>query len=131
MPEQQAADVLVVEDQEAIRLMMRAILEGAGFVVREAVTGEAAVEVFRQHAGSIGLAVLDRHLPGMDGIATARVLRQQDPELPLCFMTGNALANQSAEIAELGPIAVLPKPFKIGDLVLVVRNALRHGPQAF
>ena len=64
--------VLVVDDNEALRGIVREVLEAAGYVVLEALDGASALERAASHPGSVHLLLTDLVLPGMDGVALAK-----------------------------------------------------------
>jgi CheY-like chemotaxis protein len=103
--------ILVVEDDVSIQHMFQVALEGAGFIVWLAATGERALELLQQHGTSITLAVLDVQIDGpLDGPQTALALRQLRPDLPFCFMSGNAGLYTAEQLLALGAAHVFPKP---------------------
>src|SRR6266550_4566931 len=94
-----AARVLVVEDDEATRGALRALLDDAGYVCDEVGDGERAVAVMRD--ARFDLVLLDLGLPGMSGAEVHRQLRQ-DPRtrfLPIVFLTAHS--DRQAKLAEL------------------------------
>ena len=76
-----AKTVLVIEDEEAIRSVIRAFLEDAGYTVVQAADGEAGVAQFR--ACRPDLVLLDVMLPKLDGFAVCKILRQES-RTPIC-----------------------------------------------
>src|SRR5436189_3746243 len=112
-----AARVLVVEDDEATRGALHALLDDAGYVCDEVADGERAVAVMRD--ARFDLVLLDLGLPGMSGADVHRHLRQ-DPRtrfLPIVFLTAHT--DRKAKLAELeaGADAYLAKPYD-GDVLL-------------
>src|SRR5256712_14199765 len=106
-----AARVLVVEDDEATRGALRALLDDAGYVCDEASDGERAVAAMRD--APFDLVVLDLGLPGMSGADVHRQLRR-DPRtrfLPIVFLTAHS--NRQARLAalEAGAEGFIPQPF--------------------
>ena len=80
--------VLLVEDEAAVRAVVAWQLEGMGYRVLTASSGEEAWQVFRQHGDTVALVVLDLVMPGMGGAALYRLLRQANPELPVIVLSG-------------------------------------------
>ena len=118
-----AARVLVVEDEPVLREAVAAALEAAGFVVLAAADGrdlDAAVARFRPDA-----AVLDISLPGPDGLALARRLRELG-EVAVVFATArDAVPDRLAGFAA-GADDYLVKPFVLAELVARLRAVLRR-----
>jgi two-component system KDP operon response regulator KdpE len=117
--------VLVVDDQPAIRHILRLSLERQGIPVWGAADGETALELFREQREAIGLVLLDVRLPGMSGPETLRTLRDLDAALPCCFMSGGAGPYTEADLLELGALHFFAKPFALNVVTEVVRNLLK------
>ncbi len=121
--------VLVVEDEQDIRELVRFHLEQEGYAVREAETGEAGLEqVASEHPA---LVVLDLMLPGTDGLEVCRRLRAAEATrtLPVIMLTARAEEVDRVLGLELGADDYVTKPFSPRELVARVRAVLRrtHG----
>jgi diguanylate cyclase (GGDEF)-like protein len=121
-----APRVLVVEDDEATRGALRALLDDAGYVCDEASDGERAVEAMRD--APFDLVVLDLGLPGMSGADVHRQLRR-DPRtrfLPIVFLTAHA--DRQVKLAELeaGAEDFITKPYDADELLARVGAAVRR-----
>jgi CheY-like chemotaxis protein len=85
--------------------------------------GAQAVEVYRSRPGAFALVLIDLHMPGMDGPATLEALRQIDPSVHCCLISGNPEA--LARVACLpGVTGLLEKPFQPDLFVATVRVAM-------
>jgi response regulator NasT len=117
--------VLVAEDETVTRLDVRALLEGAGYVVcAEARDGLEAVDLARRFRPD--LVVMDVRMPHLDGIAAARRIREERP-VPIVMLTAHDQAELVAAAADAGVFGYLVKPFREEDLVPAVRAAqARH-----
>src|SRR6516162_5053147 len=82
--------VLVADDEEVVRSLLRAALPRLGFRPLLAADGDEALRLYREHAADVRAALLDVLMPGRDGPATLAALRGLRPSLPCCFMTGDA-----------------------------------------
>jgi CheY-like chemotaxis protein len=80
--------VLLAEDEPTVRLLMKRVLERAGFAVLVATSGEEALEMARAHGGAIDALVTDVIMPGMGGGELSRRLRRDHPELPVLHVSG-------------------------------------------
>ena len=116
--------VLVVEDEEAVRLIVRRVLRDQGYTILEARDGNEALRICAQKGDSIHLVLSDVIMPGMGGRELSRALAVSRPALPILFMSGY---NDDGELTgtggELGP-GVLAKPFTSETLARQVREAL-------
>jgi len=110
--------VLVVDDQEPFRLAARGVVElTAGFeVVGEAASGEDAVRAAR--ALSPDLVLMDVVLPGMDGLAATRLIKNDDAEVVVLLLSTYDLAGFQAQVEACGAAAYVPKS-AFGSDVLV------------
>lgn len=104
-------EVLLVEDDEAVRRMLGLALRAHGFGLTLAAGGEEAVGLYRRLRGAIDLVLMDVQMPGMDGPQTMAALRQIDPEVRCCFMSGHTGRYTADELLRQGAAAVIAKPF--------------------
>jgi len=114
--------VLLVEDEDPVRVVIAALLGRHGYRVIEAATPDSALEVFPRHADAIELLLTDIVMPEMNGPALARRLIAAKPGLRILFISGNA---EAAKSALSGPnISFLAKPFRASVLTGKVRELL-------
>ena len=116
--------ILVVEDQEDNRRILRDLLNSAGYEIAEAVTGTEGVSM----AGSErpDLILMDIQLPGIDGYEATRRIKA-DPELreiPLVVVTSYALSGDDAKAFAAGCDGYVTKPFSPRKLLAKVRELL-------
>lgn len=113
------ATILVVDDEPAIRTLLRQVLEGAGYNVLEAEDGEKAIALA---TAETDLVITDLVMPDREGLETIRLLRKQKPDLKIIAMSG-AFHGEFLEVAEkLGAVATLAKPIRPNDLLKTVRE---------
>jgi CheY-like chemotaxis protein len=115
----------VAEDEPIIRELLELMLEGLGFPVWLAADGQEAVGLYRQHRDEIAAAVLDLHMPRLDGPATLHALRGLDPQVGCVFITGHPGDYDEAALLALGAVAVLRKPFLPEELDTALRRLPR------
>lgn len=123
------ARILVVDDDPAIRSVMRRCLALDGHDMEEAATGREALTVFR--AAPVDLVITDLYMPDMDGLEFTRRLVQEFVGTKVVAMSGGALqrpADVLAVASQLGAMATLVKPFSVAELRAVVQRALQ-GPE--
>src|SRR5262245_14996227 len=80
--------VLVVDDEQLVLNMVADALSALGFRVWRATGGAEAIEVVRRHAGDIGAALVDLHMPGMGGEDVLAALQNSGAGMPVCLMGG-------------------------------------------
>ncbi len=122
-PDRAAAQglVIVVDDEESLRELLRLVLRSNGYAVQTAAGGEQALGLYRQCAGAAPLVLLDRKMPGLDGMETLAALREIDPQVRCCLMTGDSAGYTDEELAALGVACVLHKPFRLDEVIQVAR----------
>jgi CheY-like chemotaxis protein len=116
--------ILLVEDAQRVRAVVREILEMSGYVVLEARHGAEALEISNRHAGAIHLLVTDVVMPQMSGRELAQRLATLRPELKVLYMSGytdDAIVRHGVLASG---IAFLSKPFTPDALALKVREVL-------
>jgi CheY-like chemotaxis protein len=115
---------LIVEDSDAIRALLRQMLEGDSIEVIEASNGNQALELLRSDA-AVGLVFLDMNMPGLSGLETLRCIRSEPAwaELPVIVLTGGA-ADAALAAKELGAAGWLQKPMRSEAIIRVARNFL-------
>ncbi|WP_459747365.1 response regulator [Pseudomonas sp. 3A(2025)] len=118
--------VLVVEDEEAVRMLVVDALRELGYSTRQASDGAGAITRL-QDSGRIDLLVTDVGLPGLNGRQLAEIARQFRPELKVLFMTGYAGNPQDHEELQANGMDMLIKPFNVDDLAARVRGMLGAG----
>jgi PAS domain S-box-containing protein len=118
------ARILVVEDDEVTRAMMRGALLSEGYGVIDAQDGRSALRLVRDESPS--LVVLDCKLPDMDGFEVGRQMRAMVPDLPVIAVTGWAPAYE-ARVLTAGFLDVLVKPVERSRLIEVVERHVGRG----
>ncbi len=122
--EQQLATVLLVDDEDAIRLGLAAALDRASFHVIEASDGVEALKMVEAHSPDI--IVLDILMPGMDGREVCRRLRQEENWTPVIMLTQIEATGEKISSLEEGADDYLNKPFDSYELIARIRALLRR-----
>jgi DNA-binding response OmpR family regulator len=108
--------VLVVEDDESLRRLVRDCLERAGYLVVAVGDGVLGLAEFKRHPW-IGMLLTDVQMPNMDGIRLAQHVKELDKGLPILFMSGTAPETDCG-------YGCLQKPFGFAELVARVQTIL-------
>ncbi|SRR5579871_1885427 len=117
--------ILVVDDDGDVRGLLQVVLGRHGFVVWEAAAGLQALEVYQEWGSSIDLVLLDVRMPGLDGPQTLVGLRQLNPALCCCFMTGDAGCYTPEELIARGAVYVFQKPFRPFEVAQLLWQLVR------
>ena len=119
--------ILVVDDEAAIRRLLRTSLPPQGFAVEEAASGGEALEQMARSQPD--LVILDLGLPDMDGVEVIRKIRSAGSKLPILVLSSRGDERGKVEALELGADDYVTKPFGMAELVARIRTALRHRVQ--
>jgi DNA-binding response OmpR family regulator len=115
--------ILTVEDDDRIRSGIKMALEGEGWAVTEAATGEAALELIEEDEPE--LILLDLMLPGMSGFDVVRTVRARS-DVPIVIVTARVDSHDVVTGLEAGADDYVRKPFVLGELLARVRASLRR-----
>jgi DNA-binding NtrC family response regulator len=116
--------ILVVEDEDALRDLLRGVLGEKGYGVQTAGDGEEALSLYRLHQESIGAVLLDLDLPKMSGQDLLSKIQQMNPDVKVIITSGCPEEGLASETAGCRANALLPKPYTVDAVLRVVRNAL-------
>lgn len=103
--------VLVVEDEDVIRLLVKKSLVGAGYDVVTAADGPSAIAQLERD--SFDAVITDKNLPAPDGVVVARTARQRNPQAAIIIITAYASKNAAEELLDIGIDEHLSKPFEL------------------
>ena len=117
----QQPTILIVDDDESLRLLCRVNLELEGYNVLEAQSVAAAEDAIG--AGTVDLFLLDIHVGADDGLALMRSLREREHGAPVVLFTGSAVFDAETMAEADG---IVPKPFRLEQLLDVVRRLAPH-----
>lgn len=117
--------ILVIDDENDVRVLAQAALEAEGHTVRVAADGVEGMRIARREP--LDLVVTDLVMPEKEGIETIHDLRQEFPDLPIIAISGGGRAGADVYLdtaAELGADVILQKPFAMAALASAVRQLL-------
>ncbi len=119
------ARVLVIDDDEGLRTLMKAMLEGTGHQVVEATDGAEGLRMFEKQRADV--VITDINMPGMDGHEVITTFRKRHPGVPIVAISGGGSASKDdllMNAAALGAVEVITKPFEFQQFVGAVGRAL-------
>ncbi|MFQ5898727.1 MAG: response regulator [Candidatus Methylomirabilia bacterium] len=116
--------ILMIEDQEDNRRILRDLLTSAGYQMIEAVTGEEGVTLAEAHRPD--LILMDIQLPGLDGYEATRQIKAKPTlrQIPIIAVTSYALSGDDVKAREAGCDAYVAKPFSPRELLAKIREYL-------
>jgi CheY-like chemotaxis protein len=119
--------VLVVDDEGCVRGVLGIGMRRAGFAVWLAADGREALDLYRRHRESIDVVLLDVLMPGLDGPQTLAALRELNPQIRCCFMSGDLGGYTEERLRRLGAAAILQKPFRLDEVADVLGQLASNG----
>ncbi len=120
--------ILLVEDEDGVRGIAAQLLASFGYQVIEASDGEKALEIIKEHSGSIDLLISDVVMPGMDGPALLKAARPWLTNTRVMFISGYAERDLAKALEDDRAISFLPKPFTLRQLAERVQAELKEAP---
>ncbi|MCL4472823.1 MAG: sigma-54 dependent transcriptional regulator [Actinobacteria bacterium] len=117
--------ILIVDDEKNMRFVVGRALSGAGHEVREASSGEEALDAFDDSVPD--LVILDQRMPGMGGLEALAEIKKQHPGLPVIMLTAHGNVESAVQAMKAGATEYLTKPFDVEELKLTVAKALKVG----
>ncbi len=124
MEQKRDAKILVVDDEDYMREVVRRALENADFEVDEAADGKTALSMLRQYP--YGVIITDLRMPGLTGEAILEEALSLFPETIVIVMTGFGNIQSAVEAIRRGAYDYLPKPFQLAELVMRVEKGLEE-----
>jgi two-component system KDP operon response regulator KdpE len=118
--------ILVVDDEPQLRRALRATLSALGFVVADAESGEAALEILR--TDRFDLILLDINMPGVSGLETCRAIRARS-DVSILMLTVRDRAADKIEALDAGADGYVTKPFDVNEFLARIRATLRRAPK--
>ena len=118
------ANILIIEDEEAIRTGLIDVLIFHGFATDYAADGITGLD--KALTGKFDLILLDVMLPGMDGFSICEAIRQEDREQPIIMLTAKTSDEDIIQGLQLGADDYVAKPFSVAQLILRIQAVLRR-----
>ena len=119
------ARILIIDDDQQIRVALRQLLQSAGHEVEEAINGEEGIACYRGQAAD--LVILDLMMPGINGLEVITTLQKDFPGVRIVTLSAAhqlGRANLLAASVLMGALRSIPKPFVPEDLMRVIEELL-------
>ena len=119
------SSILIVDDDDQLRMSFAKLLKEEGYDIRTAPTGEAGIHEVKQQVPD--LLIMDVRLPGMSGLASFEAIRKIDSKLPVIIMTAFSTTETAIRATKLGAFDYILKPFDIPNVLTLIEQALEAG----
>ncbi|MBP7342508.1 MAG: response regulator [Smithellaceae bacterium] len=116
--------ILLVDDEQIIIDVARDMLEILGYSVIVAQRGQEAIDIYADRKDEIDLVIQDMVMPGMDGADVFLALQSLNPAVKVILASGYVMNEKIAALIRRGCRAFMPKPFRLEDLSVKVREVL-------
>ena len=116
--------ILLVDDEEMIIDVTARMLQGLGYKILTAGSGEEAIEIYRENMNVIDLVILDMIMPGLGGGETYDMLRDINPDVRAILSSGYSMSGQAAKILKRGCNSFIQKPFSMKALSMKIREVM-------
>lgn len=113
--------ILIIDDQEPIRRVLREILENEKYMVDDAGNGPTALQMIKEQEYDVVLC--DIKMPDMDGMKVLQLVKESS-DVPVIMISGNSTTNEAADSIKQGAFDFISKPPDLNRLLITVRNAL-------
>jgi len=120
--------ILVVDDEDVFREMMKDVLAYLGYDVLASENGQEGIQVYKEHQEEIDLVILDMNMPVMDGKEMFRILKKINPNVRALLATGFALDGEVQELMTEGVMGFIQKPFMIEDISKAIDALMKIEP---
>ena len=116
--------ILLVEDDDALRYIVKDNLEQNDYLVSAAEDGEIALELYVKN--NFDLIILDVMLPKLDGFQVAKTIRETNEQIPIIFLTARSMTEDKITGLTIGGDDYIPKPFSMEELLLKIKIFLKR-----
>lgn len=116
--------VLIVDDQNGIRILLMEVFSSEGYETYQAANGKIALEIVKTNEPD--LVLLDMKIPGMDGLEILKHIKQMNPDIKVIMMTAYGELDMIKEATDLGALMHFTKPFDIDEMRLAVNMQLKN-----
>ena len=117
--------ILIADDDEGVRSVLRDLLEGEGYAVSEVKSGTDALTTLAKGA-DFSLLLMDVRMPGIDGLDVLERMRKNGNETPVIMITAHATASVGIKAMQRGAYDYLTKPFEVDEVLLLIQRLFEH-----
>ncbi len=117
-----AATVLIIDDEQTLNHFVQEDLREAGYESLGALTGQEGLDLIRSQ--EVDLVLLDQQLPDMHGLDVLKIIREEEPDIPVIIVTGHGEIDCAVQAMKLGAYDYMKKPYNLDTLLLVAAKAL-------
>jgi len=114
--------ILLVDDEESIRLSTQVVLARRGFKVDSASDGKQALELFKANPGKYDLIITDKAMPKMSGVELAKGIRNTKSDIAIILSTGQLGIEDEKEFRDIGIASFIQKPWTAEELIERIRE---------
>ena len=125
--EMEGLRVLLVDDEEVFCNNMSKLLNKRGYQVNAVNGGEEAIRILQDHPYDV--VVLDLKMPGMNGIATLKKMKEMGVSVQTIMLTGHGGLDSAMEAVKLGAYDYIPKPCEVDELSVMINNSQNNKNQ--
>ena len=118
--------LLLVEDEQTQRELLKALLEADGFRVLAASDGDEALRVFTEVKDDVSLVITDLRMPGMDGYRLLLAMKQLRPDVMVVVVSGHINPQIEEDLLREGAVAVLQKPLQPRSFLELVQRSMNQ-----
>jgi two-component system cell cycle sensor histidine kinase/response regulator CckA len=122
--------LLIVDDEDALRNILRTAFTRKGYSVVSASNGLEAIEILGDPSHSIDAVLLDINMPGASGVDVIKTIKSHRPDLPVLILSGHINAETRNTLEHLGQTDLISKPYRLDELGRRLRNMLGEKPVA-
>lgn len=116
------AHILIVDDENDLRTLLRHILTAQGYQITDAADGEEAIELIKLQ--KFDIALLDIQMPNINGIQVLKYIKEHSPQTKAVMLTGYADLKHAMEAKEFGARDFIGKPYKLEDVLSTIEHIL-------
>ena len=121
---EQKKTILVVEDEETLRLLLKETLEYLGYNVYQASNGREAVKLYSDIKDKVDLIILDMVMPEMNGEETFYKLREINPNARIILSSGYSVDEKTRELIGKGALGFIQKPYRVDEIEKALKKVL-------